>query len=47
MLSHPTIIREYMGAHFEDRLRQAEAAAIARETRTRTRPWSRIRLPDA
>jgi hypothetical protein len=47
MLSHPTIIREYMGAHFEDRLRRAEAAATARETRLRTRPWSHIRLPGA
>lgn len=41
MLSHPTILREFMGAHFEERLRRAEATAIARETRTRTRLWSR------
>jgi hypothetical protein len=39
MLSHPTLLHDYMRARVDEGLRRAEAEVAAHETRTRTRPW--------
>jgi hypothetical protein len=39
MLTHPTLLHDYMTARVDEGLRRAEAAAGPREVRTRTRPW--------
>jgi hypothetical protein len=39
MLSHPTLLHDYMTARVDEGLRRAQAAGGPRETRTRTRSW--------